>query len=977
MFEDPQDMRALPQHQPWDHEINFKEGFTPVAEKLRYHNYATTRTLEEYRELGVKKGWIRKSKSPCAVNMLVAKKPGDPKGRPCGDYRMINNGTIRDVYPLPNAQYLRDRLAKAKVYTKLDQRNAFNLIRIKEGHEWKTAFVLPSGLWEYTVMPFGLTNAPATCQRQNNEILRDFIGKFAICYLDDILVYSETVEEHQGHVTQVMEALLKVDSRLKLSKCEFTVKEVVFLGYVIRPGQMSIDPDKIKAVKEWESPRNLKDVQSQLGFANFCRQFIKDYSKVVEPLTSLTRKDVPFKWGEDCEAAFQRLKTEFTKEPILHSFDEEKESIVESDASDTCTGATHLQRDDQGRLHPVAYYSEKMSPAEQNYNIYEKELMAIVKALKHWKIYLQGAKFPVIIHTDHMNLRTFTTTKVLDNRRLARWSEELASFDLVIKYVQGKDNARADALSRLPGYEDDKVYNETALLRQLDNGDMVTNVREAAAIEISGPWAETLRSAQEKDKGSTTEAVLEKGFLRVKGKLWLPPSIAKDYITEQHGLPAHGHQGIRRTYLRIARNYWCDGLRTLVKEVVSNCDACIRNKSSRHAPYGQMVTVPIPPRSWKSISWDFIGPLPLSKDPVTGVSYDMILVIMERLTKYMILVPVMSTLTAEHLAQVYLKEVLSKHGVPEEIVSDRDKLFTSKFWKALTAFLGTNRKLSTAFHPQTNGGNERMNQVVEAYLRCYINYQQDNWVGLLPLAEFAYNSSTTETTKVTPFFANYGYEPVAYREPNVIVEDNDAARIQVQKIQDLHKELAEELQFVAEKNAHYYNKTRSQEPTLQEGDRVYLLRKNINTKRPSDKLDHKKLGPFKIKQVKGPLNYELQLPTTMKKIFPVFHISLLEKAPPGAPPAPRTIAEPVNPLEEYDVEELLDCQYKRGTIKYLVKWKNYPPSENTWEPKSSLRCPKLLASFHQQNPSLPKGGPQGREKGRPSGRKGGRQGRRN
>lgn len=164
------------------------------------------------------------------------------------------------------------------------------------------------------------------------------------------------------------------------------------------------------------------------------------------------------------------------------------------------------------------------------------------------------------------------------------------------------------------------------------------------------------------------------------------------------------------------------------------------------------------------------------------------------------------------------------------------------------------------------------------------------------MAEFAYNSSTTETTKVSPFYANYRYEPVAYREPGLTDSDNDAARIQVDQIKDLHKELSEELQFVAERNAHYYNKARSQEPTLQEGDRVYLSRKNINTKRPSDKLDHKKLRPFKIKRVKGPLNYELQLPATMKKVHPVFHISLLEKAPLGAPPAPRTEVEPVNPL---------------------------------------------------------------------------------
>ena len=250
LFENPEDFRALPEHQPWDHEINLKEGSRLPIQKLRRHRYDTTETLEGYVKAALKKGWLRPSKSPAASNMLIVSKPGDPNGRPCGDYRELNDATIRDRYPLPSAQYLRDRLAKAKIYTKLDQRNAFNLIRIKEGHEWKTAIMVPSGLYEYTVMPFGLTNAPATCQRQNDNILREYLDKFVICYLDDMLVYSENIEDHERHVKLVLDALYKVDSRLKLSKYEFRVKETLFLGYVIRPSQMSIDPEKIQRIQD-------------------------------------------------------------------------------------------------------------------------------------------------------------------------------------------------------------------------------------------------------------------------------------------------------------------------------------------------------------------------------------------------------------------------------------------------------------------------------------------------------------------------------------------------------------------------------------------------------------------------------------------------------------------------------------------------------------------------------------------------------
>jgi hypothetical protein len=322
---------------------------------------------------------------------------------------------------------------------------------------------------------------------------------------------------------------------------------------------------------------------------------------------------------------------------------------------------------------------------------------------------------------------------------------------------------------------------------------------------------------------------------------------------------------------------------------------------------------------------------------------------MDRLTKYMILVPYKESSTAEELAYAFLKEVVASHGIPEEIISDRDKLFTSKFWTALTAYLGTKRKLSTSFHPQTNGGNERMNQIVEAYLRCYVNYKQDNWVALLPMAQFSYNSSATETTQISPFKANYGYEKTAFAEPRKTDVDNETGRVLAGDIKTLHRELIEELKFIAERNASYYNKKRSQEPTLKEGDKVYLVRKNIQTKRPSDKLDHKKLGPYKIKRVRGHLNYELALPRNMN-IHPVFHISLLEPAPPGAPPAPNTEIKPVNPNAEYAVEAILDHKLVRGKPRYLIKWEGYPQSENTWEPRTNLNCLELLAEFHRLHP---------------------------
>jgi transposase InsO family protein len=365
-----------------------------------------------------------------------------------------------------------------------------------------------------------------------------------------------------------------------------------------------------------------------------------------------------------------------------------------------------------------------------------------------------------------------------------------------------------------------------------------------------------------------------------------------------------------------------------------------------------------PSQPWKSIAWDFVVKLPLSREPVTGVEYDSILVITDRLTKYAYMLPFKEKCTAEDLAYTYLRIVVANHGTPDEIISDRDKLFTSKFWTTLIALLGTKHKMSTAFHPQTDGQTERLNQTMEAYLRCYVNYKQTNWVELLPLAQFAYNSAVTETTKVSPFYANYGYDPEAYQTPlqtSALAQD---AMIQVDNLKSLHEELATDIRFLSQRSASYYNAGRSMGPTLKKGDKVYLLRKNVKTKRPSDKLDHKKLGPFEIEEVRGPVNYRLKLPKTME-IHPVFHVSLLEPAPLGAPPAPITEVQPINPNAVYDVEEILDCQYIRGRIRYLIKWLDYPHSENTWEPRTVLDCPEKLEVFHRLNPDLPRRGPRG------------------
>jgi hypothetical protein len=591
-----------------------------------------------------------------------------------------------------------------------------------------------------------------------------------------------------------------------------------------------------------------------------------------------------------------------------------------------------------------------------------------VDAFREWRVYLEGSKHQVQVYTDHKNLVYFTTTKEL-NRRQVRWAETLATYNFRISYVKGTENARADALSRKPEYLSNKTNESRAILKN-DGDTLVFNTQQLAATtklrgdewtsRITRQYQQDVMARNQLERPTGEFSKTEEGILLFNKRVYVPTGLRKELVSHEHGLPAYGHQGTRKTLERISRSYYFPGIRKTVKEVVASCDTCIRNKAARHAPYGQMRSPSTPSQPWKSIALDFVVKLPLSKEQWTGREYDSILVITDRLTKYAYMVPYRESSTAEDLSQVFLRIIIANHGVPDEIISDRDKLFTSKFWTTLTALMGMKRKLSTAFHPQTDGQTERVNQTMEAYLRCYVNYKQNNWVDLLPLAQYAYNSAESEGTGVTPFFANYGYTPSAYRTPLSETTHAQGAKVKVEELKTLHQELATDITFIAQRAAVYYNRKHSVEPELKKGEKVYLLRKNVQTKRPSDKLDHKKLGPFEIDEKIGSVNYRLRLPKTME-IHPVFHVSLLEPAPPGSPPAPKTEVQQLDPQKEYEVETVLDCQYIRGKVKYLVKWEGYPHSENTWEPKGNLNCPEKLAEFHRQNPGLPRNRQKGRQ----------------
>ncbi len=561
-----------------------------------------------------------------------------------------------------------------------------------------------------------------------------------------------------------------------------------------------------------------------------------------------------------------------------------------------------------------------MSLAEQNYEIYDKELLAIVAALRHWRIYCEGAT-GLTIYSDHKNLQYFTTTKEL-SRRQCRWSELLGQYKFDIVYTPGRKNGRADALSRRSDYMEGHEPQRQQILKVNRDGSLSAKPQEFNVV------MRILRDANEQ-------------FPVEHGKYQVPSNKEQDCIRDHHDDPANGHPGIARTTEHIRRNFTFPGMKTKVSEYIKKCESCQKNKASRHAKYGNLQFQPPPEQPWDEVTMDFIVKLPKSTDPVTKVKYDSILVMVDRLTKYAHFIPCNETIDAQQLGCLVLDKLVRYHGLPAVIVTDRDKLFTSKYWKTLVAAMGIRHKLSTAFHPETDGQTERANQSLEAYLRHYVNYAQDNWVALLPMAQLALNNNASETTKTTPFFANYGKHPNLFTTalPN---PSADRALKAADKLAETHQQAANHIRAQQSRIAIGRHKDSKTAPQLKTGDKVYLLTKNLKTKRKTKKLDHVKVGPFLIDKQTGPVNYRLQLPKD-SRIHSVFHVSLLEPAHPDS--ALQTTFH-FQPQEEdvFEVERIVNCL----DGQYLVKWRGYPDSENTWHRRKDLKdCQQAVEDYNK------------------------------
>ncbi|CAI7810412.1 unnamed protein product [Closterium sp. NIES-53] len=668
----------------------------------------------------------------------------------CIDYRALNKQTVKNKYPIPRIDDLLDQLRGATVFSKLDLRSGYWQIKMADNSIHKTAFRTRYGSYEYLVMPFGLCNAPATFQAEMNHILWPLLDENVVVYLDDILIYSKNMKEHVEHLRKVFEILRKNKFYVKLSKSDFTLKKVQFLGHMVSAEGVHVDPRKIEAVKKWKVPENMKELQQFLGFTNHYNRFVPQYAKIEAPLTDLLKKDAPFKWDTPHQQAMEQLQTALTTAPVLILPDPEKDYVVEADASDQAVGAVLMQDHGSG-LQPIAYLSKKLHGAELNYPIHDKEALAIVVAFKAWRCYLEGAK--TIVYTDQCSL----------------------------KYLKSQ------------------------------------------------------------------------------------PTLSRQQV----------------------------------------------------------------------VSLDFITGL-----PSTSRGHDSILVVIDKFSKMGHFIPTNATATAEATARLFFDRIITIHGIPATLLSDRDPKFTSKFWKELMGLLGTKLAMSSAYHPQTDGQTERLNQVVEQLLRTACKDDVSHWDTQLPTLEFAYNNASHAATGKTPFFLYYGREPLTPQQPTTPAHVQ-AAHDFVTTMQQLWEKNQRRLTTMQTSQKQYADRQRH-DHSVAVGDQVLLDTRNLNLSHLPSKLRPRFCGPFLVEAQVTPVTFCLSFLDTWK-LHNAFHVQLLKpykdpnqqfqgrQLPPPPPPVL------VQDAPEYEVERVLTHRHRGGkTLESLLRWKGYDPTEDSWVAEADM-----------------------------------------
>lgn len=579
-------------------------------------------------------------------------------------------------------------MAKAKWFSTLDLNLGYHQIRLKKGEEFKTAFQTHFGQFEFRVMAFGLCGAPGTFQGAMNTTLSPLLRKCVLVFFDDILVYSETFEDHLVHLQQVLQLLSKDQWVVKKSKCKFAQQQLRYLGHVLSADGIAIDPTKVEAIVSWPQPANVKELRSFLGLAGYYRKFVRHFAVIAKPLTNLLRKDVLFVWTSEHSSAFSLLKHAPSQAPVLAVPDFSEIFYIETDASNSGVGAVLLQKG-----HPLAFISKPLGPKTKGLSTYEKEYLAILIVVDQWRQYLQTAEF--VISTDQKSL-----THLNEQRLNTPWQQrvfvKLLGLQYRIEYKRGAENSAAGALSRRSHDAQHLLSLSVASPKW---------IAEGVQSYTKDNYASSLISTFSVDPKAVPNFTLSNGILRFKNKIWIgaDPSLHHRILSSLHDSPMGGHSGIPGTLRRLRQYFSWKGMKSVVHSFVNACSICKQAKPDRAKYPGLLQPLPVPEGAWQVVSLDFVEGLPKS------AGYNVILVVVDKFSKYSHFIPLAHPFSAASVARVFMVNIYKMHGLPQALISDRDRIFTSNLWQQLFHLAGVKLPMTSAYHSQTDGQTERVN----------------------------------------------------------------------------------------------------------------------------------------------------------------------------------------------------------------------------------------------------------------------------
>ena len=791
--------------------------------------------------------------------ILVKKKNGEY--RFCIDFRRLNDVTVKDAYPIPRAEDTFDALSGAKYFSIIDLASGFWQIKVNPEDRDKTAFCVSNGLFQFRVMPYGLTNAPATFQRLMDLVLRGLSWKQCIVYLDDVIVFSSTFEDHLERLNNVFQKFIEFNLKLQPSKCKFGYDRVNYLGHEISNNGIQPTNENIQAILAVQPPNSKTLMRRFLGMISYYRKFIPSLSRIASPLYRLTMKKSSYNWTDECQKSFDLLKQKLVQPPILQYPNYELPFLMKCDASFETLGAVLSQLHNGDDL-PIAYASRMLNQCEQKYTVTEKELLAITWSVKYFKHYLYNRQ--VTVQTDHKPIADLKNLKEPDGR-IGRLYLKLQHLNIKIEYLPGRLNKGADALSRLiinsisisscdwaTEQSKDPALNKLIML--------IANNQSVHDDEQLGAYV-GLRNSLFIDSSRVLRLKVdnETPHFNGDGLIVMPSHLTLSVLQYYHSEPVSGHLGINKTLKRVKSLFFWLNMNKTIVDFVRTCDTCQKHKHTNYTPKAPLKPI-VSTQPWQLINIDVTGPMTTTK---SGNRY--IIVCIDHFSKYVEAIAT-SSYTAEITAKFILNRIVYRYGTPTNILTDQGTNFESSLIKSLCTSLKINKLRSTAYHPSTNGLVERVNRTIKQMLSCYVNYEHTDWDKYLNQLIYAYNTSVQQTNGISPYEIIFGRKPVMLE---VVSNDLDTPTTYVEK---LKVNLSYIYQLVRE-----YSAIRRGKQVLEHdrfcfddieydvGDLVLLknYRTNIGKTR---KFEPKYIGPYEIIETIGDVNYKVKNSNDLSEI---------------------------------------------------------------------------------------------------------------